>query len=238
VSMTSEKTANLWAKLMTDELGYTTFFAAGDFAVTTALASGHPDLVKGVHLTDTGYPNGTEDWASLSPAEQAFGQQIQGWFFSEGAFNMIQSTKPQTLGYALNDSPVGLASWILEKFNSWSDTGGNIENSFSKDELLTNIMIYWVSQTINTSIRRYLEDNRAIYAQGGPKPMKRVAAPTAVAIFPADSQTPREWAERRVNLQQYTKMPKGGRFAALEVPELYVESLQEFVQSYTQRIHH
>jgi microsomal epoxide hydrolase len=124
---------------------------------------------------------------------------------------------------------VGLAAWIVEKFYSWSDTKGNIENSFSKDELLTNIMIYWVSQTINTSIRRYLEDARAIYAQGGPAPMKRVEAPTALTIFPADSDTPKEWAERRVNLQRYNKMPKGGRFAALEVPELYVQELRDFV---------
>lgn len=227
VSVSSEKTAQLWAKLMTETLGYPSYFAAGDFAVTTALAAANPDKVRGIHLTDTGYPNGTEDWASFSPAEQAFGQKIQYWFFAEGAFNMIQSTKPQTLGYGLNDSPVGLAAWILEKFYSWSDTRGDIANSFTKDELLTNIMIYWVTQTINSSIRRYLVDARAVYGQGGPKPMEKVKVPAAVTIFPADSDTPKEWAERRVNLQRYTKLDKGGRFAALEVPELYSNDLRE-----------
>src|SRR6202011_1379686 len=109
----------------------------------------------------------------------------------------------------------------------WSDTRGAIENSFSKDELITNIMIYWVSQTINTSIRRYLADTRAVYAQGAPAPMQRVEVPAALAIFPADSDTPKEWATRRVNLQYYARMPKGGRFAALEVPGSYVQYLRE-----------
>lgn len=201
--------------------------AGGDYAVTTALAITYPDRVKGLYLTDTGYPNGTEPWEQYTPAEQVFGQQIQRWFFAEGAFNMIQSTKPQTLGYALNDSPVGLASWIVEKFYSWSDTQGDPENSFSKDELLTNIMIYWVTGTINTSIRRYAVDTRAMYAQGFPAPVKPVKTPTAVAIFPADSDTPREWAERRTNLRYYSKMQRGGRFAALEVPESYAGFLRE-----------
>jgi len=227
VSLPSAETARLWGKLMTDVLGYENFYAGGDYAVTTALANTYPDRIKGIYLTDTGYPNGMENWAEYSPAEQAFGQQIQRWFFSEGAFNMIQSTKPQTLGYALNDSPVGLASWILEKFFTWSDTHGDMANSFSKDELLTNIMIYWVTGTINTSIRRYAMDMRAMFAQGYPAPVVRVEAPTAVAIFPADSDTPREGAGRGTNLQFYTKMPKGGRFAALEVPEMYVSFLRQ-----------
>ena len=227
-SFTSDSTGQLWAKLMTEVLGYKTFFAGGDFAVTHALATKHPDLVKGVYLSDVGYPNGTEDWSKLSPAEQKWGQEIQQWFFREGAFNMIQSTKPQTLGYALNDSPVGLASWITEKLFSWSDTKGNMDNSLSKDEVLTNIMIYWVTQTINTSIRRYAEDTRALYAHGAPAPLKRIEAPTAVTVFPADSDLPKEWAERRVNLKRLNKMDKGGRFAALEVPELYVEEVRSF----------
>ncbi|MBS0031068.1 epoxide hydrolase family protein [Chitinophaga sp. 22321] len=227
VATTSENAGHLWAKLMTEVLGYTHFLAAGDFAVTTALAQNYPAQVQAIHLTDTGYPNGTEDWSTMSPAEQQFGQFIQGWWFMEGAFNMIQSTKPQTLGYALNDSPVGLASWILEKFYAWSDTKGNIENSFTKDELLTNIMIYWVSSTINTAIRRYLEDARVMFGEHGPKPVPRTEVPTAVSIFPADSNTPEEWAARRVNLKRFTKLPKGGRFAALEVPELYAKELKD-----------
>jgi microsomal epoxide hydrolase len=221
VTLPSAETGRLWGKLMTEVLGYPQFYAGGDYAVTTALAHAWPQQVKGLFLTDTGYPNGTEQWETYTPAEQAFGQQIQRWFFAEGAFNMIQSTKPQTLGYALNDSPAGLAAWIAEKFFSWSDTHGDMENSFSYDDILTNIMIYWVTGTINTSIRRYAMDARALYAQGFPAPVQPVKAPTALAIFPADSDTPREWAERRVNLRYYTRMPAGGRFAALEAPEAY-----------------
>lgn len=228
VAVTSEKTAHLWAKLMTEVLNYSTFLAAGDFAVTTALAQNYPAQVKAIHLTDTGYPNGTEDWSTMSPAEQQFGQFIQGWWFMEGAFNMIQSTKPQTLGYGLNDSPVGLASWILEKFYAWSDTKGDIANSFTKDEILTNIMIYWVTNTINTSIRRYAEDARANFGPQGPKPVPKTEVPTAVSVFPADSNTPEEWAARRVNLKSFNKLSKGGRFAALEVPELYAQEIQTF----------
>src|SRR6202022_708669 len=135
-----------------------------------ALANQYPDQVKAIHLTDVGYPNGSEDWSKMTPAEQEFAKFIQYWWYTEGAYNMLQSTKPQTLGYGLNDSPAGLASWILEKFNSWRDNKGNIENSFSKDELLTHIMIYWVSQSINSSIRMYLEVARDAYAgAGGPR---------------------------------------------------------------------
>ncbi|MBI1768213.1 MAG: epoxide hydrolase [Bacteroidetes bacterium] len=231
VAVAPERTAELWAKLMTNVLGYQKFYAAGgDMGtnITKALAVNHPEKVTAIHLTDVGYPNGSEDWSTLSPAEQEFGQFIQRWWYTEGAYNMIQSTKPQTLGYGLNDSPAGLASWILEKFNTWSDTKGNIENSFTKDELITNIMIYWVTQTINTSIRTYLETARASYTQHGPKPEQRVEVPTGVACFPAEAPVPREWADRKANVKRFTKMPKGGHFAALEVPELWVSEVRAF----------
>ncbi|SEW39707.1 epoxide hydrolase family protein [Chitinophaga arvensicola] len=233
VAVSSARAASLFSQLMTDVLGYEQYLAAGDFSITTSLAQQFPEQVKAIHLTDTGYPNGTEDWSTMSPAEQEFGQFIQGWWFMEGAFNMIQSTKPQTLGYALNDSPVGLASWILEKFYAWSDTKGNIENSFTKDEILTNIMIYWVTETINTAIRRYLEDARAMFGQGGPQPVPKTMVPTAVSVFPADSNTPEEWAARRVNLQRFSKLPVGGRFAALEQPELYSKEIRTFGQLFS-----
>ncbi|NSL88011.1 epoxide hydrolase [Chitinophaga sp. Mgbs1] len=227
-AVTSAATADIWAKLMTNVLGYTSFFAAGDFSITHTLAAKHPEVVKAIHVTDLGYPNGTEDWSSMTPEEQAFGQQIQHWFFAEGAFNMIQSTKPQTLGYSLNDSPIGLAAWIIEKFYAWSDTKGNMENSFTKDEMITNLMIYWVTQTINTSIRRYREDTLAAYAQGGPQPVPYVTVPTGLTVFPADSLTPEAWAARRANIQSYSRQEQGGRFAALEVPQLWVNEIRRF----------
>jgi pimeloyl-ACP methyl ester carboxylesterase len=223
--------AVLWAKLMKDVLGYDKFYAAGGdvgSGITKSLANQFPDLIPAIHLTDVGYPNGTEDWSTMSPAEQEFGQVIHHWLMTEGAYNMIQSTKPQTLGYGLNDSPVGLAAWIVEKFHGWSDHNGQIEKHFTKDELLTNIMIYWVTQTINTSIRYYADNARASYTPNGPKPVERVTVPTGVAIFPADAPTPKEWAERMVNVKRFTKMSTGGHFAPLAVPEAWVNEVTTF----------
>jgi pimeloyl-ACP methyl ester carboxylesterase len=235
VAMPSDKVADLWAKLMTDVLGYKSFYAAGGdlgTPITKSLAIKYPDTVKGIHLTDVGYPTGMEDMSSFTQAEKEFAQITQRWWFMEGAYNALQSTKPQTLGYGLNDSPVGLASWMVEKFNTWSDNKGNIENSFTKDELLTNIMIYWVTQTINSSIRTYAENMRAMFMNHGRPSIQRVEVPTAVAVFPGDTAPlPREWAERMVNVQRYTKMPEGGHFAALEAPELYTKDLYDFIES-------
>lgn len=231
VALDPDKIAGIWMKLMTEVLGYDTFYAAGgDFGsgITKSLANQYPEYVKAIHVTDVGYPKGTEDWSTMSPAEQAFGRTVQQWTFTEGAYFMVQSTKPQTLGYGLNDSPVGLASWIIEKFNSWSDNKGNIENSFTKDELLTNIMIYWVTQTINSADRMYAEIAKGLYT-GIMRSEQYVETPTGVAFFPADTvPLPREWAERKVNVQQYTKMQKGGHFAALEEPELWVGEISSF----------
>lgn len=235
-ALNSDQSAVRFHKLMTDVLAYDTYYAAGGdmgSVIAKSVAVQFPQHVKAIHLTDVGYPDGSEDWASLSPAEQAFGQHIQHWFFTEGAFNMIQSTKPQTLGYGLNDSPVGLAAWILEKFHAWSDNGGNIENSFTKDELLTNIMIYWVSQTINSSIRTYAENARAAYS-GGLKSSQWVSVPTGVSLFPGEAQFPREWAERNVNVTSFHTLEKGGHFAALEVPYLYAVELKDFFDQFDQ----
>lgn len=231
-ALNSDVTAEMFDKLMTDILGYSKYFIAGGdmgSVIAKSMANQFPQNVKAIHITDVGYPDGTEDWSTMSPAEQQFGQMIQGWFFTEGAFNMIQSTKPQSLGYGLNDSPVGLAAWILEKFYSWSDNDGDIENSFTKDELLTNIMIYWVSQSINSSIRTYAENARAAY-MGGLKSSQRVHVQTGVSLFPKEAQFPREWAERMVNLTSFTKPGKGGHFAPMELPYVYAVELSNFFQ--------
>jgi pimeloyl-ACP methyl ester carboxylesterase len=139
---------------------------------------------------------------------------------------MLHSTKPQTLAYGLNDSPVGLAAWILEKFRAWSDCDGEVERRFSKDELLTNIMIYWVTETINSSMRLYYETIRM------PPPLKvgqHIEVPAGVALFPKDILLPpREWVERSFRLQRWTQMPRGGHFAALEEPELLAEDIRAF----------
>jgi pimeloyl-ACP methyl ester carboxylesterase len=233
-AVNSDITAGIFNKLMVETLGYSTYFIAGGdmgSVIAKSMANQFPGNVKAIHITDVGYPNGTEDWSSMSPAEQQFGQLIQQWFFTEGAFNMIQSTKPQSLSYGLNDSPVGLAGWIIEKFNSWSDNDGNIENSFTKDELITNIMIYWVSESINSSIRTYAENARAGY-MGGLKSSQKVSVPTGVSLFPKEAQFPKEWAERMVNLASFTKMEKGGHFAAMELPYVYAHELRSFFEKF------
>lgn len=229
-AVNSDVTAGIFHRLMTDTLGYEQYFIAGGdmgSVIAKSMANQFPDEVKAIHITDVGYPTGQEDWSVMTPAEQEFGQTIQHWFFTEGAFNMIQATKPQSLSYGLNDSPAGLAGWIIEKFNSWSDNNGNIENSFSKDELLTNIMIYWVSQTIDSSVKTYAENARAAYT-GGLKSSQKVTVPTGVSLFPGEAQFPKEWAERMVNLVSYKKLDKGGHFAPMELPYVYAVELSDF----------
>jgi microsomal epoxide hydrolase len=233
-AVNGDMTAEIFNKLMVESLGYQQYFIAGGdmgSVIAKSMANQFPNQVKAIHITDVGYPDGSEDWSRMSEAEQQFGQMIQGWFFSEGAFNMIQSTKPQSLSYGLNDSPVGLAGWILEKFNSWSDNSGHIENSFTKDELITNIMIYWVTQTINSSIRTYAENARASY-MGGLKSSQKVNVPTGVSLFPKEAQFPKEWAERMVNLVSFNKLEKGGHFAPMEVPYVYAVELSRFFEKF------
>lgn len=230
-AMSNSAVADLWAKLMTG-LGYERFAAAGGDVgsiVTLALSRQHPERVIGIHLTDAGYPTGQEE--NLSEAEGEFAKFIQGWWFSEGAYAMLQSTKPQTIAFGLNDSPVGLAAWIL----SFGSTGAGaktldngVEAAFGgREDLLTNIMIYWVTQTAGSAARTYREEAVASWGSGGGK-KDRSDVPTAFALFPREAQTPRDWVARQTNLQRYTKMPEGGHFAALEVPELFVQDLREF----------
>jgi pimeloyl-ACP methyl ester carboxylesterase len=226
--MNSVHTAELWARLMTEVLGYRRFAAAGGdigSGVTRFLAVAHPDVLVGIHLTDTGLPLSAEV-PDLSAAEKQYLQAAQQWRLQEGAYILQHSTKPQTLAYGLNDSPVGLAAWIVEKFRAWSDCDGDVERRFSKDDLLTNITIYWVTETINSSIRMYYENVRLS------PPLKagqRIEVPAGVALFPKDIVLPpREWAERSLRIQRWTEMPRGGHFAALEEPELLVEDLRAF----------
>ena len=139
---------------------------------------------------------------------------------------MIQGTKPQTLAYALNDSPVGLCAWIIEKFRTWSDCDGCVENSYTKDQLLTNVMIYWVTQTFNSASRIYYEERHHPWRLGAGE---KVLAPTGVAVFPKEiARAPREWVERAYNLCHWSPMPAGGHFAAMEKPKLLVADIRNF----------
>jgi microsomal epoxide hydrolase len=230
--LTGERVADLWNQLMRDELGYDRYVAhGGDMgsSVTLELARKNPDVLFGIHLTDVPYLallpliNSQEN---LSAEEQEYLKQGEQWGQQEGAYGMVQSTKPQTLAHGLNDSPTGLASWIVEKFRGWSDCAGDIEKRFTKDQLLTNIMIYWVTETIGSSFLMYYEP---MHTQPIQAKHERTEVPAGFAMFPHDLLTPpRSWAERFFNVRHWTEMPSGGHFAAMEEPELLAEDIRAF----------
>jgi microsomal epoxide hydrolase len=150
-----------------------------------------------------------------------------GEFMQRGsAYQEIQGKNPQTLGYGLTDSPAGLAGWIVEKFWAWTDHDGDVEQAVTRDQLLTNLTVYWVTNTINSSVRLYCESQRTgrFGAQG-----ETVSVPTAAAVFPREIfRIPRAYAEASFNLVRYTRFDRGGHFAALEEPDLYIEDVQTF----------
>ena len=225
------RTAALWEVLMTQHLGYRRFAAhGGDIGagVTSRLGYGHAESLIGIHLTSITRPVpylgvGARE---LTDAEKTHMREREEWQQSEGGYAHIQGTKPQTLAYGLNDSPVGLAAWIVEKYRTWSDCGGDVEKRFTKDELLTTVTIYWATETITSSTRMYKENQRYTWTLS---PDERIEVPTGVAAFPAEiSRPPREWGERSYNLQSWTPMPSGGHFAALEEPQILAEDIRNF----------
>jgi pimeloyl-ACP methyl ester carboxylesterase len=229
----------LW-RLMTEVLGYERFaIVGGDGGSPLAqlIAIDHPGSVMGIYLTDLGWQASSTDPSTLTKKEQHYLQAGQKIFMKQGAYAMLQSTKPQTLAYNLSDSPVGLASWIIDRFYFWSDDGEHIENSFSKDELLTNIMIYWVTGTIASSLRNYRLDTKSPSLTA----KHDVEVPTGLGLFPKDvgGIPPREFAERTLNLQHWTEMPRGGHFTAWEAPEPMAADLRAFFQEvWSQGLHH
>ena len=236
--MSNLRIAEMWKELMVEGLGYRRFGAqGGDWGgmISSRLGFAFPQVVAGVHLNlVTGVPAYREaGQPEVTPAEQEFLQRARNWIETEGGYFHIQRTKPQTLSYGLNDSPAGLAAWIVEKFRAWSDCGGDVERSFTKDELLTNITIYWVTQTINSSARHYYENRRVAWRF---EPGQRVEVPCAVAVFPKEiNLPPREWAERTHNVERWTEMPRGGHFAALEEPHLLAEDIRAFFRPLRER---
>ncbi|WP_431873562.1 epoxide hydrolase family protein [Amycolatopsis sacchari] len=226
--------AGLWAELMT-VLGYERFGAAGGdvgSAVSRFLALDHPDRVVAVHRVDAGLPVYQGDPADLAPEERAFLEAAAAWAGAEGAYAAMHRTKPQTAAVGLTDSPAGLAAWIVEKLRSWSDCGGDVERSYTKDEILTNVMLYWLTGTIGSSMRMY-HANAAIPLE---QHARRVEVPSGFSVFPGDLvRPPRAWLERVANVVHFREMPRGGHFAPFEEPELYVEELREFFRPYRNR---
>jgi pimeloyl-ACP methyl ester carboxylesterase len=233
---------DLWARLMNETLGYKRFGAhGGDWGstVTEQLARSHSDAVAAIHLTDVPFWHLFQKPSDPSPAEAKFFSHNDNWLQTEGAYALIQSTKPESLAQGLCDSPTGLAGWLVEKFRAWSDCHGDIESRFTKDELLTNIMIYWVTESIGSSFLPYYDYASASafewMKEGIKKWVRSSQVPAAFAIFPKDiSQPPREWAERFFKVQRWNEMPHGGHFAALEEPELLVEDLRAWFRTFRQ----
>jgi microsomal epoxide hydrolase len=225
-----ERMAGIIATLMA-RLGYTRYgVQGGDWGgiISRIVALKDPTHVAGLHLNfcTAGAPPGDNPNADVPAAELTLMQERNAYMENERAYQQIQATKPQTLGYGLNDSPAGLAAWIIEKFRSWCDCDGDIEKKFTKDELLTNVMIYWATQTAASSTRIYYENRVAGGVQG------RVTVPTACALFPKEISTPpRKWVEARYNLVRWTPMPRGGHFAALEEPVLLVDDIRAFFRT-------
>ncbi|NUS15931.1 MAG: alpha/beta fold hydrolase [Streptomyces sp.] len=223
--------AGLWAELM-DMLGYRRFGAAGgDLGshVSRYLGLDFPDRVVAVHRTDAGVPLYTGDTADLAPEEREWIAGAAAWGATEGAYAAMHRTKPLTAAAALNDSPAGLAAWIVEKMRAWSDCGGDIERSFTKDEILTNVTLYWLTGTIGSSMRMY----RANAAIAPEQLARRVEVPSGFALFPGDVvRPPRAWLERTANAVRITEPARGGHFAAFEEPELYAAELREFFRPY------
>jgi pimeloyl-ACP methyl ester carboxylesterase len=229
---------NIWRELMTRVLGYQRFVAHGTDVgarVTSALGRFHPDVVAAIHIAsvDLDWQEPHPEDEGLSEAERDYLQRVARWDEEEGGYSAIQSTYPQTLSYGLNDSPAGLAAWIVEKFRAWSDCGGVIESRFSKDHLLTNIMIYWITQSMNSSMRRYYEV-RHNPDRNPLKPGERIETPTGIAMFPGerDLLVPREFAERSYNIVHWNDMPRGGHFPAVEEPGLLVDDLRTFFRKF------
>jgi pimeloyl-ACP methyl ester carboxylesterase len=231
---TRHSASALW-HLMTSVLGYERFAVAGGdggSVLAQIMAIDHPESVLGVHLTDLGWhASDVADPSTLTRSEKKFLEASKKAFMADGAYAMVQATRPESLAASLNDSPVGLASWIVDRFHSWSDAHGDLENSFGKDEILTNVMLYWATQTIGSSMFTYFADRRSPSITS----RDRVRRPVAMALFPKDlgGIPPRSLAERTLDVVRWTEMPRGSHFAALEEPALYEADVRAFFASLT-----
>jgi pimeloyl-ACP methyl ester carboxylesterase len=229
--MSNARTADLFAALM-GQLGYDRFGAqGGDWGagVATWMALRHPTRLAGIHLNyipGSYRPHVGPDDPPRAEDERAFEAARDRWYEEEGGYAHLQATRPQTLAFGLTDSPVGLLAWIVEKFREWSDCGGDVERRFSKDRLLDNVMLYWVTGTIHSSTRLYYESKRApLRLAAG----QRVDVPCGVARFPVEAPSPpRAWVARGYDVRRWTEMPSGGHFAAMEEPDHLAADVRTF----------
>jgi pimeloyl-ACP methyl ester carboxylesterase len=222
--------ADLWQKLM-QVLGYDKYgVQGGDFGagVSTALAMKYPQNVTGLHLNyiPGNYAPVLAENEEFSTEESSYLDSEEEWYSREGGYSLEQNTRPLTLAYGLNDSPVGLCAWIVEKMYSWSDCRGNIRNVFTMDELLSNVTLYWVTETIHSSIRLYNENSKHPLITDK---NSFINTPTGIAHFRyEDPFPPRRFIERGFNIQRWSEFPVGGHFPAMENPGLLAEDIIDF----------
>jgi len=225
--------ADLYATLMTEVLGYPRFCVQGGdigAAVSERLGLAYPERLYGIHLNFLGLMRELAQPGQPTAEETAYLQALEHWLTEEVGYQWIQGTKPQTLSYGLTDSPVGLLAWILEKFRSWSDCDGDVERCFSKDEILTDVMLYWVTGAINSSFWPYYSSRHGDWAIAT---SARIEVPTAYLAFPREIiRPPRSMAERVLNIQRWTTAERGGHFAALEQPEALAADMRAFFRPF------
>ena len=228
-----EEIADAFAELMTDVLGYSRFGAqGGDWGgfIASRLGYAYPERLIGIHLNLLAIRRDPGMLHNPTGEEKRFLEELNHWLKEETGYQWIQGTKPQTLACGLADSPAGLAAWIAEKFRSWSDCGGVIENAIRRDDLLANISLYWLTGAIGSSFWPYYARVRRPW----PIPEGRtVDVPTGYAEFPKEIlKPPRSLAARTyTNIRRWTEMKKGGHFAALEQPQALAEEVTEFFLS-------
>ena len=226
--------AELWLALM-DRLGYHAFGAhGGDWgaSVSTALALKAPERVRGIHLNyiPGSYRPHLPAATELTPDERAFLVTKDEWWQAEGAYAHVHRTRPETLAFALEDSPVGAAAWIVEKLQRWSDCDGDVERRFTRDEILTTLSLFWLTRSMQTSVR--------IYAAVARRPLEfgehdRVRVPCGVIRFAKEAPfPPRAWIERGYNVVRWSESPRGGHFAAMEEPEVLANDIRSFFEEH------
>jgi pimeloyl-ACP methyl ester carboxylesterase len=227
---TVERTAGAWAQLM-ERLGYSRFVAAGHdwgTSISTSIAQQHPEKLIGIHLMPPLVAPDPATFDALTAAEKAALRDLDASGESGDGYSLEQSTRPQTIGYGLVDSPAALAAWIVEKFQAWTDCDGRLSTVLTHDELLDNLMLYWLPGTGASAARMYWESFRAVQARFRTGTTDVVEVPTACSIFPRENPRPsRRWAEKRfTNIRYWGEPARGGHFAAFEQPVLFVSELR------------
>ena len=234
----SDGTADLFVKLMTEGLGHSRFaMEGGDWGALVGAQMGHKhaNALTGLYLhlaprLGAAFGQAPTD-NDYTPQEAHWQRRYKRFFRSESAYADLQGTKPQTIAAALNDSPLGLLAWIIEKRRDWSDSRGDVESVFTRDELLDTASLYWFTQSAGSAARFYYERRHQPWQPAHDR-LPIVEAPTAIAAFEHEIvPMPKRWAERYYNLQRWTHFPQGGHFAPMEQPELLVDDIREFFRS-------